>query len=500
VRIHSLLVGRSLIPVVLGAALAWTLLTPQLLVAQGAQPAPDASLGVDNVTGDYTVDPGQILSHHMTVSLGSAAATGLDMQVDARGLSQGPDGGTIATTADQDTTPLSGRAFITSIDHPTFHLDPGGSQAVTATIAIPKSLTAGIRYADIYIHSNATGNTRVGYILATHIPLLLTVAGSSFTEKGSIAKLDVPPVESGKPISVTATFKNTGDHHFKADADMTLSDASGKQVASEHVPQAGSSILPGVQRAYTAHFGLFDKLEGLPVGTYTAAARILNEDGNVLDSSTTTFQITAPYLPFPDLDPATIVIVRYNNEVPYPIDARAKADLLVSFTTPATVTGTVVLGRFKAEPSGTPRAADSRNDGGLGKPGVKYWGIGVQGFSQGTAQITAFYRDTELGQVVPSTLFLGDRPAGAPRWSKFDNQGVFPNAQNARGEIGVSVLNGNPVIALASEPPAETDVAGVEQVSLLGMLSAYWPLGVVVLLILAIGPSIVLLRTRRRKS
>ena len=100
---------------------------------------------------------------------------------------------------------------------------------------------------------------------------------------------------------------------------------------------------------------------------------MLHADGHVLDTATTSFQISAPYLPFPDMDPSTIVVVHYDNEIPYPIDTRAKADLQVSFTTPTTVTGTVVRGRFKNEPSGSPKAGDSTNDGGLGKPGLKFW-------------------------------------------------------------------------------------------------------------------------------
>ena len=74
-------------------------------------------------------------------------------------------------------------------------------------------------------------------------------------------------MESGKPIALTTTFKNAGDHHFKADADVVLKDSTGKQIASVHVPQHGSSILPGLLRTYRATFSLFDRLDGLPAGT-----------------------------------------------------------------------------------------------------------------------------------------------------------------------------------------------------------------------------------------
>jgi hypothetical protein len=123
--------------------------------------------------------------------------------------------------------------------------------------------------------------------------------------------------------------------------------------------------------------------------------------------------------------------------------------------------------------------------------------VGVQGFSAGTAQVTTFYRDDELKGIAANTLFMTYRPSGAPRWVKADNQGVFPNAQNARGDIGVSTLNASPVIGLASEPPRTVEVAGVQDASMFSRIPGYWP--VLVILLVLVGPSsIVLILTRRR--
>jgi hypothetical protein len=258
-------------------------------------------------------------------------------------------------------------------------------------------------------------------------------------------------------------------------------------------------MLPGLERVYTARFGLLDRLDGIPPGVYTAQVKFVHtETGQVLDTGSAAFQITVPYQPFPDLDPDTIVVVNYNNEVPYPIDARAKADLQVTFSTTDKVTGTVVLGRFKAEPARTPHAGDIADAGGLGKPGLKYWGIGVDGFSAGSAQVTGYYRDTELGAAQANTLFMGYLPSGAQRWMKLDNQGVFPNIQNTRGEIGVGALNLSPIIALASAPPVE--VSGVQDTSLLGLLQQYWIVVGGIVLVLLIVPSLVLVLTRRRRA
>jgi len=375
----------------------------------------------------------------MHVRLGKDARDPLDVLVDPRGLGQALDGATIALDPADDRSPYSARTFISNIDHTRVHLEPGATETVNATIKVPDDVKSGTRYADIYFHTEPSGSGRVGVILATHVTVILTLAGSDFSQTGSISKLEVAPVESGKPIQVTTVVQNTGNHHYRASSLVGITNASGKDVAQVLVPQSGSSILPGTTRAYVAAFPMLDNLDGLPVGTYVADSKIVQDDGHLIDERKTQFQVTAPYDPFPDLDPSTRVVIKYNDEVPGPIDARDKADLRVVFSDTGKVTGTVVLGRLRNSPDGAPRMTDAIGDGGLNKPGLKYWGLAAQGFSKGKAEITGFYKDAELNDVVPNSLLLADRVGSS--WVKLDNLSVFPNAQNVRGELPVEALN-----------------------------------------------------------
>ena len=117
-------------------------------------------------------------------------------------------------------------------------------------------------------------------ILASNIPIILTVPGGSFAETAAIASLDVTPPVSGKPIKISTVAQNTGNHHYKLDAVVTLRDSAGKEVAHQVVPHAGSSLLPGYQRQYVASLGLLDHVTGLPAGTYTAEATLRHADGD----------------------------------------------------------------------------------------------------------------------------------------------------------------------------------------------------------------------------
>jgi hypothetical protein len=486
--------GRTSVRVLHIALLRLGVLLAALVAAlpAGAQPAePDAGLRVEGIMADYQVQPGQVIRHPMNVRLGKDAPTPLDVLVEPRGLGQALDGATLALEPGEDTTPYSARTFITNIDTTTFHLEPGAAQNLTATITVPEDVRPGTRYADIYVHTKPTANGRVGVVLAAHVTVILTVPGFEFRPTGSISKLDIQPVQSGKPIQATTVFQNTSDRHFRANALVAITDANGKQLAQMLVPHAGSSILPGFPRAYNAIFPLLDKLDGLPPGTYGAESKIVLDDGSLIDERKTTFQVTAPYQPFPDLDPNTVTVVTYNDEEPGPIDARLKSDLRLVFKDTGKVSGTVVLGRFANPPANAPRISDSLGDGGLARPGVKFWGVAVQGFTRGTAELTGFYRDQELNGLQPNSLFLADHVPGTPGWTKLDNLGVFPNAQNVRGELAVNVLSAAVPIVLSGDPASAT---------LLDVLSGNWLVIAAALLLAAGTMSGVIWMVRRRRS
>jgi hypothetical protein len=414
--------------------------------AEAAGQAVDAGFRVDGVLAEYTVDPGQVITHKMVVSLGSQANS-LDVQVDARGLGQQPDGSVVPLEAASDRSQYSARQFIQKIDPPSFHLDPGTAQTVVATMMVPQGTTKSWRYADVYIHSLPTGSGHIGTVVATNVPVLLELAGSQPVETGKITQLTVDPVVGGHPIAVSTTLNNTGNHHYKAKATVELLDPTGQTFARQDFPLTDFSIVPTFARQFKASFSLLDKLSGLAPGTYTAQSSVLNAAGGVIDSQKTTFQVGAEYQPFPGMDPASVVVTTFNGEACHDVDARAKADVVLKFRDcPPTVTGTVVIGKFASEPASQPGLSVSPDQGGLGLKGVKWVGIGVAGFSQGTGIVDLYYHDDEIKGFNPTEFILG--ALFHQKWASLANIGLFNNDQYVQGEIPVSTLNGNPIIAL----------------------------------------------------
>jgi hypothetical protein len=433
-------------PVSLAASVIALVVFPVLLLA--AQPAPDASLQVEGAVAEYTVAPGDTIVHHMVVSLGPGAKEAMDIQVEARGLGQGPDGSVLPLLPEEDSSPYSARDFVKKIDSTAFRLAPGGSKEVNATVVVPASVDTN-RYADLYIHALPITTQNLDIILAAHVPVLLRLKETPIVETASISNLDIAPIVSGRPIIVSSSAKNTGNFHFKTQTTISLFDGAGRPLATTNVPFAGSSIVPTFARKSTAAFGFLNRIEGLPVGNYIAQSVVTLPDGKVLDTKRVTFRLSVPYLPFPDIDPADLVVVNYNDEVPFPIDARQKADLELSFTGLGKVTGTVVLGRFRAEPPGAIAFAAKSADGGTGKDGLKFVGIGVQGFSDGVGHLSLYYHDNEIVKYSPASFFLGLRSADI--WERVGGFAALPGAQVVKGDVNVATFNLNPVIGLGGD-------------------------------------------------
>jgi hypothetical protein len=132
------------------------------------------------------------------------------------------------------------------------------------------------------------------FTTAVLVPVLVTIAGTTPTETGSITNLSVSDVTIGQPISVTTTFKNTGNYHYYHTVNtVTISDTNGNIIGNFSTQPSVSAIIPG----NTVQYSATPKIQNLPAGTYTADSKVLLENGKVLDEKTTTFSVKTNYIP-----------------------------------------------------------------------------------------------------------------------------------------------------------------------------------------------------------
>jgi hypothetical protein len=220
----------------------------------------------------------------------------MTMLVEASGFGQALDGSYQALSAGEDTSSRSAREFIVSIDKPSFTLAPGpsGAEEVTVRIQVPPSVAAGGYYAIIYVHSEPAGDGPVGVALAANIPVVLTVTSAERVTTGEITGMTFDEIEDGKPIKVNTVFQNTGNYHYKARNQVTLSDAAGNQLAEASVSLTGASIIPDYAYQFKASLVISGELEA---GEYRVSSEVIGEDGTVRDSKVTTLEIGEDYDP-----------------------------------------------------------------------------------------------------------------------------------------------------------------------------------------------------------
>jgi len=254
------------------------------------------------------VTPGEKTTQQMVLTLGTQSQA-MDIAVDVVGFGSALDGTPQVIQPAQDTDTYSARSFIT-VDKPSFHLDPGGSQTITAAIAVPANVGKGGRYALIHIHQlPQAGGAGAQSVSSFNIPVLLTIQGTTLIQTGKITGLTTSAVTSGQPIIILTYFQNTGNIHFKVEGEVTVKDAQGQTLDKISIPLSASSILPGATRQLTA---TLPSTSALATG-YTIDSKVTLQDGTVLDETASTFPVTTQYVPPTTTPPSTPTTTKTQN-------------------------------------------------------------------------------------------------------------------------------------------------------------------------------------------
>lgn len=402
--------------------------------------AADQGLRITGGLIEREVSPGETFSQGFIITNSS---TGLDLEVriEPRGFGQGPDGSYLPLEAEADRSPFSARAFITAIEPPAFVLGPGRSQEVTATIEVPSGALEGSRYALIYVHTEevSTGPDSA-IVLAATVPVVLTPRGMRAVETGAIADLAVGEIVSGRPIAIETTFENTGNRHYRAYNEVTLTDPSGKEVGFSFTAPTASSIVPGC----VCHFQTtMVPREELPSGTYTVESRVFREDGTPLARRDIQFTVSQSWEIFPPrIIRESIEIFPFGDEEPSEINA-SRASLRLLFWDTGKVTGRAITARYDGEPQVRVPFSLPEADGGAGAEGIRFSAVHLEGFRQGTVEVQFPYTGETLRGFDESSLFIAYWDGS--RWQRFDNVRVFTGARYVSGEVPAERLVGAPV-------------------------------------------------------
>jgi hypothetical protein len=255
-------------------------------------PAPVTAVKVEGAKIMYDVIPGKTYVFPMAISI-KPEDDAAEYAIDVLGFGQSPDGGSYqGITADKDTGPYSARSYI-SFPSTTIKLDPGQRVAFNATVKVPANAGDGGRYAVVLIHPASAGTGQAAFATAVLVPVMLTVEGSNLAETGRITGIDVGEIGESKPITISTTLENTGNHHYYGAVNrVTITDRAGKTVAATTTEPFVRAVIPGQSVRVPAAVSA-----ALPVGTYTVKSEMLLESGTVLDSSSTALTVSEAYVP-----------------------------------------------------------------------------------------------------------------------------------------------------------------------------------------------------------
>jgi hypothetical protein len=109
---------------------------------------------------------------------------------------------------------------------------------------------SGGRYALISVHSPASGDEAlgsegmVGVAVAINSLVRLTISGTELQRTGEIADLSTAGPSNAQNQNISLIFKNTGNYHYKAQAEAALKDkAKAICFASSQTPLSSNIIL-----------------------------------------------------------------------------------------------------------------------------------------------------------------------------------------------------------------------------------------------------------------
>ena len=284
----KLLLSNDTMPIIMIGLIVFLILCPL--------PAAAIKVGGSIYTG--SIAPGSAAVHTMTISTNPVDPP-VDLTLDVLGLGQSLQQSNTGLPPEKDTSPYSARTFIT-VEPKTFHLEPGASQEVKATITVPQDAGKGGRYAMITIHNAPTGTGSTLIVTAISVPMVITLAGTSTTITGAITNVAVADIIPGQPLKVITSLKNTGNLHYKVMNNVTVTDSAGKLVA-----EGGSVSSRSIVPPFTGNFDV-NLATPLPAGTYTITSTASRDDGTLLDTKTIPYEIKSPYIA--PLDEVTVTL------------------------------------------------------------------------------------------------------------------------------------------------------------------------------------------------
>jgi hypothetical protein len=130
-----------------------------------------------------------------------------------------------------------------SVEPSTVHLEPGGSQLATVTIAVPTDATDGERYGVVWAELPGSGG-QANQVNRVGVRIYLSVGEGSEPESDfTIEQLTAARDEEGRPV-VETSVTNTGGRALDLSGELQLAEGPGSLSAGPFDVQLGTTLAP----------------------------------------------------------------------------------------------------------------------------------------------------------------------------------------------------------------------------------------------------------------
>jgi len=240
-------------------------------------------------TGSFitdTVYPGESVSYKIGLSTSSTDQAG-KLSAEIVWADQTLDGSLEVAEEDSEDAPYSAADFLT-LSTDALQTVPGEEVELLVEGTIPDDDGPAGRYAAVVIAGESaklgetSSGSKVGVSVGFLVPVYLTISGKELVHTGEITNFELSEYAGpDEPITVSTTFKNTGNHHYRAVAVSVIKDQDENLVATASTRQTARSIIPRYSMLFKMSFESGLELEP---GTYTVDTAVaLADDGTVLD-------------------------------------------------------------------------------------------------------------------------------------------------------------------------------------------------------------------------
>lgn len=257
----------------LGIVAALSLATFAVVYQAQAQ----VSISLFPVSFRYDIPRGSSQTGVITVS--NPSEVPLSLQVETENFTGG-DGGTVEYAPEGAKYGLL--SWIT-VDKTPFTLGPGQKREISFTVDVPENAEVGGHYGTILFRAapaaSADGGSTIGVSGRVGSIILVSVPGNA-NRSGELVKVDAPAFIQYGPLTLNATYKNTGSVHYVTKGTVTFTGIFGRKTVNFDE----KTVLPEVQRDTLA---TLDKT--WLIGPVFMKASMEAGDGTVDTGSATTF-------------------------------------------------------------------------------------------------------------------------------------------------------------------------------------------------------------------